>query len=329
MSSSLECRLCGRPFDGSPEETFVDLGMSPVSPQYLTIDQLDQPEVFQPLHVRVCPDCLLVQLPAYPPHGAGTAMDTLESAADLRGFAAQLAERTNPDGVVTVEFGHLLSLVSKRQYDAIGPAQRSYFSLFTASRALAGAGLAVTDVAELADPRGLLRAYARPAPAPAGESVEQVLALERLAGLHGLGGHIGFDGVVVELRRALLEFLFNARAEGRTVVGYGAPASANTLLSHCGIRPDLMAYTVDDSPIRQGKYLPGSRIPIYPPERIEADRPDYVVVLPWEMRPQVTQQLAFVRHWGGRLVFPIPSLQFENFGVYTRSTRIITIDALA
>jgi hypothetical protein len=140
-------------------------------------------------------------------------------------------------------------------------------------------------------------------------NVKAVFDAEAAAGLHSLDGHRGFAEAVFTIKRDLLVFLLRARAEGRRVVGYGAPGKGNTLLNHCGIRSDLVEYTVDRSPYKQGRYLPGTHIPIHAPERIAADRPDYVLILPWNLRTELVGQLAYVREWGGRLVFPIPNLE--------------------
>jgi SAM-dependent methyltransferase len=230
---------------------------------------------------------------------------------DLVGFTAGLAGLVKPDGLVTLEFPHLLRLIEGRQYDTIYHEHYQYLSLLTATRALATSDLAVVDVEELSTHGGSLRVYARHATA-AGEpsaSVKAVLDEEAAAGLHTRDGHRGFADAVFQIKRDLLAFLLAARAQGRTVVGYGAPGKGNTLLNHCGIRSDLLKYTVDRSPYKQGMFLPGTRIPIYAPDRIAADRPDYVLVLPWNLRTELTAQLSYVQDWGGRLVFPIPALE--------------------
>src|SRR3954469_12843756 len=230
---------------------------------------------------------------------------------DIVDFTAGLAALVKPTGLVTLEFPHLLRLMERNQYDTIYHEHYQYLSLLTSSRALATAGLTVVDVDELSTHGGSLRVHARPAEA-AGEpsaSVKAVLAAEEEAGLHTLAGHAGFAEAVFGIKRDLLSFLMQARAEGKTVVGYGAPGKGNTLLNHCGIRTDLLAYTVDRSPHKQGWFLPGTHIPIHHPDRIAADRPDYVLVLPWNLRTEIAAQLRYVREWGGRLVFPIPHLE--------------------
>jgi 2-polyprenyl-3-methyl-5-hydroxy-6-metoxy-1,4-benzoquinol methylase len=230
---------------------------------------------------------------------------------DIRGFAAGLRGLVKDTGLVTLEFPHLLRLIERRQYDTIYHEHFSYLSLLTASRALATAGLRVVDVEELGTHGGSLRVYARPE-TQAGEAstrVKAVLGEEESAGLHTVAGHAGFAGEVLKIKSDLLEFLLTAASEGRSVAGYGAPGKGNTLLNHCGIRSDLMEYTVDRSPVKQGKFLPGTHIPIYAPERLAETRPDYVLVLPWNLRAEISGQLEYVRSWGGRLVFPIPALE--------------------
>ena len=229
---------------------------------------------------------------------------------DIRGFAAGLRALVKDTGLVTLEFPHLLRLMERRQYDTIYHEHYQYLSLLTSSRALATAGLTVTDVEELSTHGGSLRVHARPDSA-AGEPTAQVKAVldaEEAAGLHTVAGHDGFAAAVLKIKSDLLGFLLAAAADGKTVAGYGAPGKGNTLLNHCGIRSDLLSYTVDRSPVKQGKFLPGTHIPIHPPERLAETRPDYVLVLPWNLREEITRQLGYIRSWGGRLVFPIPEL---------------------
>jgi hypothetical protein len=229
---------------------------------------------------------------------------------DIRGFAAGLRALVKDEGMVTLEFPHLLRLIERRQYDTIYHEHFSYLSLLTSSRALATAGLRVVDVEELDTHGGSLRLYAQPEE-NGGEPtarVKAVLEAEEAAGLHTVAGYQGFGRAVAQIKNDLLGFLVNAAREGKSVVGYGAPGKGNTLLNHCGIRADLLAYTVDRNPAKQGKFLPGTRIPIYPPEQLARTRPDYVLVLPWNLREEISQQLAYVQAWGGKLVFPIPVL---------------------
>jgi SAM-dependent methyltransferase len=229
---------------------------------------------------------------------------------DIRGFAIGLRALVKDSGVVTLEFPHLLRLMERRQYDTIYHEHFSYLSLLTASRALAVAGLRVVDVDELDTHGGSLRVYARPsesAEEPT-STVKAVLTEEEAVGLHTVAGHTGFASQVLKIKSDLLRFLLDAATDGRSVAGYGAPGKGNTLLNHCGIRSDLLDYTVDRSLVKQGKFLPGTHIPIYSPDRLAETKPDYILVLPWNLRTEITAQLEYVRGWGGRLVFPIPEL---------------------
>jgi hypothetical protein len=230
---------------------------------------------------------------------------------DIRGFAAGLRALIKDTGLVTLEFPHLKRLIERRQYDTIYHEHFSYLSLLTSSRALSTAGLRVVDVDELDTHGGSLRIYARPQEY-AGEPttrVKAVLDAEEAAGLHTLAGHAGFAGEVLRVKSDLLEFLIGAARAGRSVAGYGAPGKGNTLLNHCGIRSDLLSYTVDRSPLKQGRFLPGTHIPIFAPEHLAETRPDYLLVLPWNLREEISEQLGYVQSWGGRLVFPIPALE--------------------
>ncbi|MCW0212545.1 MAG: class I SAM-dependent methyltransferase [Pseudonocardia sp.] len=402
------CRLCG----SGEVRTFVDLGATPPCELFLTADALDVVEPTYPLHVRVCADCLLAQLPplitpeetfteyAYfssfsrswvehagryvdaaverlglgpdsfvvevasndgyllrhvvergirclgvePSVNVGeaarekgvptlTAFLTPETGARVRaehgpadlvalnnvyahipdvvGFTWGLRSLVADDGWVSVEVQHLLTLVENTQFDTVYHEHFQYYTLLTGRRALASGGLILVDVEVLDTHGGSLRMWARPAEiagAPS-QAVADVLALEEKAGLHSVEGYAGFAQDVSRIRDDLVAFLIEARRAGRTVVGYGAPGKGNTLLNYCGIRPDLLAYTVDRNPYKHGRFTPGTRIPIHAPERIALDRPDYVLVLPWNLRPELTEQLAHVQEWGGRLVFPIPTLE--------------------
>jgi C-methyltransferase C-terminal domain/Putative zinc binding domain/Methyltransferase domain len=230
---------------------------------------------------------------------------------DIRDFAAGLRALVKDTGVVSLEFPHLLRLMQRRQFDTIYHEHYSYLSLLTASRALATAGLRVDDVEELDTHGGSLRVSARSVAYPGEPSarVKVLLDEEESVGLHTLAGHTGFANEVLQIKSDLLEFLIGAAREGRSVAGYGAPGKGNTLLNHCGIREDLVEYTVDRSPVKQGKFLPGTHIPIHAPDRLAETRPDYILVLPWNLKDEISQQLAYTREWGARLVFPIPELE--------------------
>lgn len=215
------------------------------------------------------------------------------------------------DGWVSIEVQHLLTLIQDNQYDTIYHEHFQYYTVESARRALATGGLSVVDVERLPTHGGSIRLWARPAEV-AGEPstrVADLLAREKAAGLHELSGYAEFAERVKRVRLDLLEFLVEAAKAGQTVVGYGAPGKGNTLLNHCGIRPDLLAYTVDRNPYKHGRFTPGTRVPVLEPDRIAADRPDYVLVLPWNLRAELTEQLSYVDEWGGRLVFPIPRLE--------------------
>ncbi|MFM6850619.1 MAG: methyltransferase domain-containing protein [Terrabacter sp.] len=408
MTTLPKCRLCGAEL----RDTFVDLGMSPPCESYVREDQLDVGETFYPLHVRICAECLLVQLPAYlagedifsdyayfssfstswVEHagryvdqavsrlGLGESSFVVEVASndgyllqhvrdrgirclgvepaaniaevarergidtvcaflgeatgsevaarhgradlvvannvfahvpDIVDFARGLRALVAEDGTVTIEIPHLLRLVEDRLYDTIYHEHYSYLSLLTTQRVLAAAGLVVVDVEELTTHGGSLRTWSRPsevAGAPS-ERVAKVLADEEAAGLHTLAGHAGFSEVVSAARDDLVEFLIDCRRRGRSVAGYGAPGKGNTLLNHAGVRSDLLEYTVDRNDFKQGMYLPGTHIPIHPPERLEETRPDYVLILPWNLRDEIAAQLAHTREWGTRLVVPLPHLE--------------------
>jgi hypothetical protein len=230
---------------------------------------------------------------------------------DVIGFTRGLRSLVADGGWVSIEVQHLLTLVERTQFDTIYHEHSQHYTLLTAQRALATGGLSVVDVELLDTNGGSIRIWARPrecAGAPSAR-VGELLAAEEAAGLHTPEGYNGFAGAVSKVRDDLVAFLIGARRAGKTVVGYGAPSKGNTLLNYCGIRPDLLAYTVDRNPYKHGRFTPGMRIPVYPPERIVADRPDYVLVLPWNLRDELLEQLSYVREWGGKLVFPIPELE--------------------
>jgi C-methyltransferase C-terminal domain/Putative zinc binding domain/Methyltransferase domain len=230
---------------------------------------------------------------------------------DVVGFTEGLRALVADDGWVSIEVRHLLTMVQRTQFDTVHHEHIQYYTVLTGQRALASGGLTLVDVELLTTHGGSIRMWARPTEL-AGEpssAVCDVLKVEEAAGLHNTSGHDEFAAAVSQVRDDLVAFLIEARREGRRVVGYGASGKGNTLLNYCGIRPDLLAYTVDRNPYNRGRFTPGTRIPVLPPERIAQDRPDYVLVLPWNLRDDLVEQLAYVKEWGGRLVFPIPSLE--------------------
>ena len=226
-------------------------------------------------------------------------------------FARGLRALIKDDGTVTIEIPHLLRLIEDRLYDTIYHEHYSYLSLLTTQRVLAEAGLTVVDVEELPTHGGSLRTWSMPvehATEPS-ERVAKVLGDERAAGLDTVEGHAGFAEVVSAARDDLVEFLIDARREGRTVAGYGAPGKGNTLLNHAGVREDLLAYTVDRSTFKQGMFLPGTHIPIHAPEKLAETKPDYILILPWNLREEISAQLEYTREWGAKLVVPLPRLE--------------------
>jgi hypothetical protein len=402
------CRLCG----STSLASVVDLGATPPCERFLTAAQLDEPEPTFPLHLRVCTDCWLAQLPplitpedtfteyAYfssystswvrhardfvlgaasrlglgadsfvvevasndgylLQHAVGASIPCLgiepsvnvgaaarekgvptltafldpETGAAVRaehgpadlvvannvyahipdviGFTKGLRALVADDGWVSIEVHHLLQMIEQNQYDTIYHEHFQYYTVASAERALASGGLSLVDVELVPTHGGSIRLWARPAEiaGPLSQRAVDVLAREKAAGLHELSGYAEFGRRVAQVRRELLRFLVDAAEQGKTVVGYGAPGKGNTLLNHCGVRPDLLPYTVDRNPYKHGRFTPGTRVPILPPERIAEDRPDYVLVLPWNLRRELTDQLSYVGEWGGRLVFPIPTLE--------------------
>jgi SAM-dependent methyltransferase len=231
---------------------------------------------------------------------------------DLHSFVAGLHTLLKPQGVITLEFPHLLSLIRQNQFDTIYHEHFSYFSLLAVERVFSDHDLEVFDVDELPTHGGSLRIYGRHrrnGTAEISPRVEALRSKEKEAGLHSIDGYRAFEAKVQRVKFDLLDFLIQQAREGKQVVGYGAPAKGNTLLNYCGIGPELLAYTVDRSPHKQGHYLPGTRIPILSPDRISETKPAYVLILPWNLREEISSQMAVVREWGGQFVVPIPQLE--------------------
>jgi SAM-dependent methyltransferase len=403
----MRCRLC----NSIRLISIVDLGATPPCEKFLTAEELDSPEPTYPLHLRLCEDCLLLQIPALitpedtfteyayfssysdsfvahakklvddsterlglhpesllvevasndgyllqhavakgirclgiePSVNVGAAarkrgvptatafLDEKVAAAvraehgpadlvvannvyahipDLLGFTRSLRGLLADDGWLSIEVHHALNLVNLGQFDSIYHEHFQYYTLLSATRALATAGLAVVDVEMVPTHGGSIRVWARPQASAGRPSnrVAEVLRMEREAGLHEVSGYLRLRNRVEAIRHALLRFLLDCRAEGKRVVGYGAPGKGNTLLNYCGIRSDLLEYTVDRNPYKHGRFTPGTRIPIYEPAQIAKDRPDVVLALPWNLKPELTEQLAYIADWGGELVFPLPTL---------------------
>jgi 2-polyprenyl-3-methyl-5-hydroxy-6-metoxy-1,4-benzoquinol methylase len=231
---------------------------------------------------------------------------------DLNDFVAGFRKLLKVDGIVTLEFPHLLELVLRNEFDTIYHEHFSYFSFLTAESVLAKHGLTVFDVQQLPTHGGSLRLFARntnDASRPVTPAVALLRELELDAGLRRVETYGRFAEQVKETKRNLLEFLIAAKRAGKSIVGYGAPAKGNTLLNYCGIGNDFLDYTVDRNPRKQGRYLPGSHLPICNPDRVRETRPDYLLILPWNLKDEIMQQMAFIREWGGRFVVPIPRVE--------------------
>jgi SAM-dependent methyltransferase len=231
---------------------------------------------------------------------------------DLNDFVAGVRRLLAPRGVVTMEFPHLRRLMDGNQFDTIYHEHFSYFSFVTAERVFARHGMTVFDVEELPTHGGSLRLYARHAGADAPRVAARVDALresELADGFLSIDRYRGFDEQVKATKRRLLAFLIDAKQRGKRVVGYGAPGKGNTLLNYCGIRTDFLDFTVDANPYKQGKFTPGTRIPILRPEAIRDARPDYVLILPWNLKEEISRAASCIDEWGGRFVVPIPALE--------------------
>jgi hypothetical protein len=240
--------------------------------------------------------------------------NVLAQVPDLNDFVEGLKILLKAEGVLTLEFPHLLQLMERNEFDTIYHEHFSYFSLLTTIKIMEARGLRVFDVEELKSHGGSLRVYACRTESKTHKvepNVAKVLADESQALLDRIDGYQQFAAQVRETKFALVEFLLRAAREGKKVAGYGAPGKSATLLHYCGIGTDLIEYTVDRSPYKQGRFLPGNHIPIYHPDHIAQTKPDYVVILPWNLKDEIMRQLHCIREWGGRFVVPIPKLTVE------------------
>jgi hypothetical protein len=409
--TALSCRACGTAL----ETTFVDLGMAPLANSYVPSDALLEPETTYPLHVFVCSECLLVQLPAVttaesifsdyayfssysdswleharayveatserfgigehhqvveiasndgyllqyfkergvPVLGiepaanvaaaaetigiptvvqffgvetaeelvaAGTRADlmignnVLAHVPDLNDFVAGIALLLARDGVLTMEFPHLLRLMAETQFDTIYHEHFSYFSLIAVEGVFASHGLELFDVEQIPTHGGSLRIYVQQQ-GGGHELSARVAALrdeEAAAGLGDLAGYAAFSGQVARTKLSLLEFVVQAKRAGKTIAAYGAAAKGNTLLCYCGVGSDLIDFVVDRSPHKQGSYLPGTHIPIRAPEVVEELRPDYLLILPWNLKDEIMEQMAHVRDFGCKFVTPVPEVRIHD-----------------
>ena len=231
---------------------------------------------------------------------------------DLNDFIAGMKIALKPDGVITMEFPHLMRLMAENQFDTIYHEHFSYLSFISVEKAFARHSITLFDVEELSTHGGSLRIYgchAGDAACPITDNVDELRNRELSAGFDRIETYQGFAKQVEKSKRNLLEFLIEAKRQAKTVVGYGAPAKGNTLLNYCGIRTDFLDYTVDRSPHKQGHFLPGTRIPIFAPEKIRETKPDYVLILPWNLKDEIVSQMAHIREWGGRFVVAIPAVE--------------------
>jgi hypothetical protein len=239
-------------------------------------------------------------------------LNVLAHVPDLNDFVAGMELLLAPEGVLVLEFPHLLRLIDELQFDTIYHEHFSYFSFLTARRVLAHHGLEVFDVEEVPTHGGSLRLYARRAGRNGGSTsraVEELARREEDAGLDSLAIHLGFADAVRKEKHAILSFLIDLHEQGLTIAGYGAPAKGNTLLNYCGVGRDLLDYTVDLNPEKQGRYLPGSEVPIRPPEELRETRPDVVLILPWNLTEEIMAQHSYVREWGGRFAARTPAMR--------------------
>src|SRR5213593_932798 len=238
--------------------------------------------------------------------------NVLAQVPDVNDFVAGMKLLLKPGGVITMEFPHLMRLMEENQFDTIYHEHFSYFSFTTAERIFAAHGLTLFDVEELSTHGGSLRIYARHAEdssKPVSVRATKLRAREESAGLNRLDTYASFTDQVHETKRRLLEFLISAKRKGKHIAGYGAPGKGNTLLNYCGVRTDFLDYTVDRNPYKHGRFLPGTRIPIHPPEKIRETRPDYVLILPWNLKDEIMEQVSYIREWAGQFVVPIPDVK--------------------
>jgi SAM-dependent methyltransferase len=237
--------------------------------------------------------------------------NVLAQVTNLNFFVEGVRIILKPHGVCTIEFPHLLKTIADNQFDQIYHEHFSYFTALTAERIFTAHGMRIFDVEELWTHGGSLRIYACHAADESHPTLPAVSALmrrERDAGLDRLEAYFEFADRVRATKRKLLSFLIEAKSSGKSLAGYGAPGKSSTLLNYCGIRTDFLDYTVDRNPYKQGKYLPGTHIPIFPPEKIAETKPDYILILPWNLKDEVMSQLTYIRGWGAKFVVPIPEV---------------------
>ncbi len=231
---------------------------------------------------------------------------------DLNGFVQGMKILLKAGGVITMEFPHLLQLILSNQFDTIYHEHFSYFSLLCAKKIFKAQGLKIFDVEELSTHGGSLRIYAgheEDREKPVSEKVVAILERERQMQFEDLDGYLSFSLGVQQLKSDLVRFFLNCKKQGKKIIGYGAPAKGNTLLNFCGIRSEFLEFTVDKSPHKQGHFLPGTHIPIFSVDAIAKNKPDYLFILPWNLKEEIMEQMGFIREWGGQFVVPIPKLE--------------------
>lgn len=238
--------------------------------------------------------------------------NVLAQVPDINDFVKGMKILLKPDGVITMEFPHLVRLMGDNQFDTIYHEHFSYFSFITVEKIFAAHGLTLFDVEELPTHGGSLRIFARHSENSSREvgfRVHELRAREDAAGITRLDSYGDFAEKVKETKRKLLDFLISARRQGKSIAGYGAPGKGNTLLNYCGVRTDFLDYTVDRNPYKQGKFLPGTHIPIHAPDMIRETKPDYLLILPWNFKEEIMEQTSYLREWGGEFVVPIPEVK--------------------
>lgn len=238
--------------------------------------------------------------------------NVLAQVPELNDFVRGMKVLLKPEGIVTIEFPHLIRLMEENQFDTIYHEHFSYFSFIAVEKIFAAHKLTIFDVEELPTHGGSLRIYARHTEnetRPLSERVKELRSREEAAGLTRMETYSAFSEQVKETKRKLLEFLIKVKHEGKTVCGYGAPGKGNTLLNYCGIRTDFLDYTVDRNPYKHGKFTPGTHIPIFPPEKLRETRPDYLLILPWNFKEEIMNQQSYIKEWGGQFIVPIPEVK--------------------
>jgi 2-polyprenyl-3-methyl-5-hydroxy-6-metoxy-1,4-benzoquinol methylase len=254
--------------------------------------------------------------------------NVLAQVTDLNGFVEGMKVLLKPSGVITLEFPHLMRLIEGNQFDTIYHEHFSYFSLLTVEKLFAAHGLVIFDVEELPTHGGSLRIYARhteDTSKPINHSITELRSKEINEGYSKLDKYFTFAEKVRQTKRSLLEFLIQLKNRKKSIAGYGAPGKGNTLLNYCGIRSDFLDYTVDRNPYKHGKFLPGTHIPIYAPSHIEETKPDYVLILPWNIKDEIINQLTYIKEWGGRFIVPIPEVKVYDPSKENQAFKVVKL----